>query len=51
MWGLEDNLGWYGSLNVIGLNDPNENGTIRRCGLVEVGMTLLEKVCNYGGRI
>ena len=34
-----------GRLNML---DPG-NGTIRRCGLVEVGVTLLEEVCHLGG--
>lgn len=31
--------------------DPWENGTIMRCGLVEVGMALPEEVCHYIGRL
>ena len=26
-------------------------GTIRRCGLVEVGVVLLEEVCHFRGRL
>ena len=29
---------------------PKGSGTIRRCGLVGVGMALLEEVCYWGGR-
>ena len=39
----------YCCLNVIGLYDLIGNDTIRRCGLVEVGMALLKKVCHYRG--
>lgn len=28
--------------------DP-ENGTIRKCGLVRVGVALLDEVCHCGG--
>ena len=41
---------WCGGLNRNGpmcLDDwPIGNGTIRRCGFVEVGVTLLEEVCH-----
>jgi hypothetical protein len=36
---------WCGGLNMLG---PG-SGTIRRCGLVEVGVALLEDVCHCGG--
>lgn len=31
-------------------NGPKGSGTIRRCGLVEVGVVLSEEVCHCGGR-
>jgi hypothetical protein len=36
---------WCGGLNVLG---PGR-GTIWRCGLVGVGVALLEEVCHFGG--
>ena len=36
-----------GSLNMLG----SGSGTIRRCGLVEVGVALLKEVCHCGGGI
>ena len=36
-----------GGLNMLG---PG-SGTIRRCGLVGVGVALLEEVCHCGGRL
>ena len=37
-----------GSLNVTDSHNLTVNGTFRSCGLVEVGVALLEKVCHYG---
>jgi hypothetical protein len=37
-------LGMCGSLNMLG----PESGTIRRCGLVGVGVASLEEVCHCG---
>lgn len=37
-------MGVHGSLEENGLHGPI--GTSRRCGLVRVGMTLLEEVCH-----
>ena len=34
----------YGDLNMLG----SGSGTIRRCGLVGVGVALLEEVCHSG---
>ena len=36
-----------GGLNMLG---PG-SGIIRKCGLVGVGVALLEDVCHYGGRL
>ena len=33
-----------GGLNIFGLGNP----ILRRCGLVGVGVTLLEEVCRFG---
>ena len=38
-----------GSLNVIGPHNLIRSGPIRRCGLIGVGMVLLEEVCHCGG--
>ena len=37
-----------GSLDVIGLHELIESSTIRSCGFIGVGMTLLKEVCHYG---
>ena len=42
-------LDWCGSLGVIGLQKLIGSGTIRKDGLVEVDMAMLEKVCHCGG--
>ena len=39
--------GWYGGLNKFG---PGSS-TIRMCGLVGVGVALLEKVCHCESRL
>lgn len=39
-------LGWCGSFNVIDLHNPNGNGTLSRCGLVEIGLAFLEEECH-----
>ena len=50
-----DAVGCYGGLHRCGgsnQNDPHRligNGTIRRCGLVGVGVTLLKELCHRGG--
>jgi hypothetical protein len=45
-------LSGYGPHRLMGLNAwPMGNVTIRRCGLIGGGVTLLEKVCHCGGRI
>ena len=36
-----------GGLNMLG---PG-SGTIRKCGLVGVGVALLEEVCHFGSRL
>ena len=42
---------YCGSLNVIGSHNLIGSGTIRRCGFVGVGMTLLEEMCHCGDRL
>ena len=37
-----------GNLNIIDLNNLIRCNTIRRCGFVEVDMTLLEEGCHCG---
>ena len=44
----EIHIGDCGGLNENGLRRPIGSGTIRRCGLVEVDMSLLEKACHLG---
>ena len=38
-----------GSVNVVGPHELIKNGVIRRCGLVGVGIALLEEVCHLEG--
>jgi hypothetical protein len=49
LWGIEcDGLNRFGPHRFMGLNAcPIGSGTIRRCGLVSVGMALLEEVCHW----
>lgn len=38
-----------GSLNVTGIHNFTGSGTIRKCGSVGMGRSLLEEVCPYRG--
>lgn len=37
-----------GGMNKNGPNRPIGNGTIKKCGVVGVGVTLLHKMCRWG---
>jgi hypothetical protein len=41
----------YGGLKENGLHRPTRSGTIRTCGLVGIGVALLEEVCHCGDEL
>ena len=42
---------YFSGLNKSGLHRPIRSGTIRKCGIVGVGVALLQVVCHLGGEL